>query len=96
MKLVGHVASMADERSAYRGSVARPEGRRPLGRYGHRWNDNIKMDVDWIDVQDKDRRRAVVNAVMDLSFSIKCGIFLDHLRKFLAFQEGFCSIWLVI
>jgi hypothetical protein len=25
--------------------VGRPEGRRPLGRPRHRWDDNIKMDL---------------------------------------------------
>jgi hypothetical protein len=48
---------------------------RPLGRPGRRWEDNIKMDfqevgcegMDWIDLaQDRDRRRALVNAVMNL------------------------------
>jgi hypothetical protein len=37
--------------------VGRPEGRRPLGRPKHRWEDNIKMDLreagwvgmNWID-----------------------------------------------
>ena len=46
-----------------------------LGRPRRRWDDNIKMDlqevgcggVDWIEfVQDRDRRRALVNAVMNL------------------------------
>jgi hypothetical protein len=26
--------------------VARPEGKRPLGRYRHRWKDNIKMHLN--------------------------------------------------
>jgi hypothetical protein len=55
--------------------VGRPEGRRPLGRPRHRWEDNIKMDlrktgfgdVDWIHwTQDRDRWQAVVNTVMNL------------------------------
>jgi hypothetical protein len=51
-------------RGAYRASVGKPEGRRPLGRPRSRWEDNIKMDlrevgcrvIDWIDLaQDRDR-----------------------------------------
>jgi hypothetical protein len=30
---------------AYRGSVGKPEGERPLGRPRHRWVDIIKMDL---------------------------------------------------
>jgi hypothetical protein len=59
----------------YRVLVGKPEGRRPLGRLGRRWEDNIKMDLqevececmDWIYVvQDRHRWRALVNAVMNL------------------------------
>jgi hypothetical protein len=66
---------MGDGRGAYRILVGKPEGRRPLGRPRHRWEDNIKMDlqevgwedVDWIDMaQDRDRWQAVVIAVMNL------------------------------
>jgi hypothetical protein len=55
--------------------VGNLEGKRPLGRPRHRWEDNIKMDlqevgtegIDWIDVaQDTDRWWALVNAVMNL------------------------------
>jgi hypothetical protein len=51
-----------------------PEGRKPLGKPRNRWKDNIKVDLrevgrgmDWIDlVQNRNRWRAVVNAVMNL------------------------------
>jgi hypothetical protein len=65
---------MGEVRGAYNILVGRPEGRRPLGRPRHRWED-IKMDlreigfgdVDWINwAQDRDRWRALVNTVMNL------------------------------
>jgi hypothetical protein len=41
----GHVACMGERRGAYRALVGKPEGRRPLGRPRHRWENNIKMDL---------------------------------------------------
>jgi hypothetical protein len=42
-----------EERDAFRLLLGRPEGRRPLGRPGRRWVDNIRMDIGdlgWGDV----------------------------------------------
>ena len=60
-------------RNAYRVLVGKPEGKRPLERLRHRWEDNIKMDLkevgcdpgDWIDLaQNRVQSRAYVRAVM--------------------------------
>jgi hypothetical protein len=45
MRWVGHVACMGEVRGAYNILVGKPEWRRRLGRPGHRWEDNIKMDL---------------------------------------------------
>jgi hypothetical protein len=45
MKWAGHVACMGEGRCVYRVLVGRPEGKRPVGRLGCRWEDNIKMDL---------------------------------------------------
>jgi hypothetical protein len=36
---------MGKGRGVYRVVVWKPEGKRPLGRPRHRWEDNIKVDV---------------------------------------------------
>jgi hypothetical protein len=41
----GHVARMGEVRNAYKILVGKPEGKRPRGRYRHRWEDNIRMDI---------------------------------------------------
>jgi hypothetical protein len=70
-----HVAHMGEGRNVYRVLVGKPEGKRPLVRPRHRWEYGVKMDlretgcgvVEWIHrAQDRDRLRAVVNAVMNL------------------------------
>jgi len=75
MRWPGHVARMGEEKGVYRVLVGKPEGKRPLGRPGRRWVDNIRMDhqevgcgyMDWIGLaQDRDSWRTHVSAVMNL------------------------------
>jgi hypothetical protein len=74
MGWAGHVARMGKKKDVYRILVGRPEGRRPLGRPRHRWEDNIRMDllvvgcecVDWMELaQNRVRWRGLVSAVMN-------------------------------
>jgi hypothetical protein len=54
MRWTGYVARMG-EINTYKILVGKPEGKRPLGRYSHRWGNNIRIDlmemgwefVDW-------------------------------------------------
>jgi len=70
MRLTQHVANMGERRGVYRVLVAKPEGKRSLGRTRHRWEENIKMDLqevgcqgmDWIELaQDRESWQALVN-----------------------------------
>jgi hypothetical protein len=53
--------------------MGKPEGKRPLGRPGSYWENNVKIDfreigwglIDWINLaQDRDQWRALLNTVM--------------------------------
>jgi hypothetical protein len=75
MRWAGHVQCMGETRSTYKILVGKPEGKRPIQRLWHRWEDNIMMDVReigfggvyWIHLtHDRDRQRALVNTVMNL------------------------------
>ena len=75
MRCAGHVALMEERRGVHKVLVGKPEGKRPLGRPRHRWEDNIKMDLeevgtgcgDWMELaKDRDRWCALVSTVMDV------------------------------
>ena len=58
------MARMEEGRGVHKVLVGKPEGKRPLGRPRHRWEDTIKMDLEevrrgcgeWMEMaQDRDR-----------------------------------------
>jgi len=75
MRWAGHVACVWERRGIFKVMVGKPEGERPLGKQRHRWEENIKIDLqevgcggmDWIKLaQDRDRFPSLVNAVINL------------------------------
>jgi len=77
MRWAGHVERIGERSGVYRFLVGKSEGKRPLGRAGRRWEDNIKMDIqdvgcgvmDWLELaQDRDRCRLLVNAIKNFRF----------------------------
>jgi hypothetical protein len=75
MKWVGHVACMGEETRVHRLLVGKPEGKRPMGRPRHRWEEKIKRDLqevgggcgNWIELaQDRNRWWALVSTVKNL------------------------------
>ena len=67
--------SLEEGRSAFKILTGKPTGKRPLGRPKHRWEDNIRMDLEeiginagnWVDsAQSRNYWRALVNAGLNL------------------------------
>jgi hypothetical protein len=75
-------------RGMHTGVGGKTEGKRPVGRPKHRWEDNITMDLeeiiwgvmDWIHLaQDRDQWQALMSMVMNLWVSKKCWEILEQL-----------------
>jgi hypothetical protein len=71
----GHVTRMGERSGVYRVLVGKPDGKRPLGRPGRRWEDNIKMDLQEVVfgsmgsfdlAEGREWCQALVNAAMNL------------------------------
>ena len=69
------MARIEESRSAFKVLTGIPAGKRPLGRPGRRWEDNIRMDLkeivinmrNWVgSAQDRDYWRALVNVTLNL------------------------------
>jgi len=75
MRRAGHVARMGGGEICVQGFGGETRGKELLGRPRRRWENNIRMDlrevgcgcVDWMELaQDRNKCRALVNAVMNL------------------------------
>jgi hypothetical protein len=47
MKWTRHLAGMMEMRNVYNILGGKPDVKRPLGRCRHRWENNIKIYLDW-------------------------------------------------
>ena len=56
---------MEEGRGVNKVLVGKPKGKRPLGRPRHRWEDNIKMDLEEVGMDYGDRWQALVSTVMN-------------------------------
>jgi hypothetical protein len=77
---------MGEKRIAYKVSVGKPKGKRPLGRPRRWWEDNIIIvfreigwgGMDWIDLgHDRDQWWALMSTVMNLRVPYNAGKFLS-------------------
>ena len=69
---------MEEGRSAFKILTGKPIGKRPLGRPRHRWEENIRMDLEeiginagnWVDsAQERNYWGALVTAALSLQVS---------------------------
>ena len=77
MRWAGHVARTEEGKSAFKILTGKPTEKRPLGRPRHRWEGNIRMDLEEIGINagiglistGYEFWRALVNAALNLRVS---------------------------
>ena len=75
LRCAGHVPRTEECRSAFKFLSGKPTGKKPLGRPGRRWENNIRMEIgihtgNWVDsAHDRDYWRSLVNAALNLPVS---------------------------
>jgi len=74
---------MWEKRNAYNVHVGKYEGERPRGTLGRTWEGNIETDMAKLSDFCKYNN--------EMSGSIKCGEFLDWLRKYQFLKKDFAS-----
>jgi hypothetical protein len=83
-------------RGIYRVLVGKPEGKRPLGRPRHRWEDNIKVDLqevgcggmNYIELAYDREGAGICECGNESSDSIKCKEILHPLQNVLLFNDS--------
>jgi hypothetical protein len=93
---------MWEMRDEYRISDRKPEGKKSLGRPGHGWENNSRMDLKEIELEDvnwihlaeaKDQGQSVMNTIMNLWVPYKARKEIScPSEQPLAIQEGLCSM----
>jgi hypothetical protein len=86
MRWVGHVARMGRGRGVYGILMGKHEGKRPLGRPRHRWEDNIRINLREIVIDGVNWIRLAQDRVQ-WRFHIESRIFFEKLSHYQLFKH---------
>ena len=86
MRWAGHVAHMGERRGVHRALGGKPEGKRPLGRPRHRWEDNINtFAASYLNTQGLNNSclKSPASTLVDLNFQLRAlrSFSLNQLRN---------------
>jgi hypothetical protein len=98
MRWAGHVARMGEERKMCKVLVGNPEGKRPLGRPSHGWEDGIRMDMREIGLIYQGSTSCVSRQYSAKSFLVVWfihGLLITQTMKAVSTSETLVSICLI-